>query len=80
MKTVEERAKEFIESLDLSCESQAVKIEKKLITLLKEQDKITRHACAESILLMPHGYAARTSNKVVSVDEVERAIINTKAI
>jgi hypothetical protein len=50
-----------------------------ILKLRREQDKITRHACSESIIT-----ACNVFNQgffeAVSVDEAQAAIMNTKAI
>ena len=53
MKTAEEKTNEFLDKTDLwsrLTNSGYVDIKKILIELLKEQDRDTRHACAEAVL------------------------------
>ncbi len=45
---MEKRARELINPLDLGCEALREKVIKIFIQALKEEHKITRHACAES--------------------------------
>ena len=47
MKSMEERARELINPLDLGCEALRDKIVKIFIQALVDQDKITRHACID---------------------------------
>ncbi len=81
MKTAKERAIEIVKQMRTNMD-----IPKHLedglvgrITLaLKDQDKITRHACAESITNIKKPYAGVVNH--VSRDDVHSAIMNTKAV
>lgn len=74
---MEERARELINPLDLSCQAQKDKIIKIFIKALEEQDLITRHACDESITNIKKPYAGMVGH--VSIDDVHTAIMNVKA-
>jgi hypothetical protein len=82
MKTAEERADALISSLkrcilrfdDLDPVDLGI-IKTQTISTLKDQDKVTRHACAEIIL----NQGGRVLNKNIR-NEIHRKIINTKAV
>lgn len=50
MKTAEEKAKEFCDNLPLAIAMFRPEVEESVRLLLKEQDRNTRHACAESVI------------------------------
>ncbi|MCK5609451.1 hypothetical protein KAR91_46690 [Candidatus Pacearchaeota archaeon] len=47
---------------------------------LKEQDKITRHACAESLDILSTYHPGALCKTYVAIDEAKEAIINTKSV
>jgi len=56
MKTVEQRAKKWIDEnvvLAEHCDIEYPDLYKKLEILLKEQDQYTRHKCAEAVIQFP---------------------------
>lgn len=77
MKSVEDRVWDLMTSLGIPFDSDK---HKKIVIRVKEQDKITRHACADNIHNMDHGYAAKTDTKVVGVDKAFNVVMNTKAV
>lgn len=87
MKTVEEKARAL---LDETCVSGAAfnRLLRAITLALKEQDRDTRHACAEAVVSLegcttsndnaiygPHGEIC----KAVSVDEAQAACMNVRA-
>lgn len=78
METVKERAKSIIDMLNYEytlTDSFLEVVKCHIIKALKEQDKITRHACAE--------IAINQGGKVLNSDvrsELHRKIMNVKAI
>ncbi len=78
--TAEERAKEYIKAVfDKICMGHSEQLEKDLVLLLKVQDRITRHACAESITIRCSIFDQGLF-RAVNVNEAQAAIMNTKAI
>jgi len=72
MKTVEERVQEYLSKYVQTFNSQQ---ERELIKLLKEQDRITRHHCAESA-----NNAGDLSSPLIDRSIVHSVILNTKAV
>lgn len=79
MKTIEERADDFIERLPLVCAPFDKEIKKEIILAMKRQDKITRHACAENILNIECG-TLPCGTKLIDQDKVYSVVMNTKAV
>jgi hypothetical protein len=78
MKTAEERAKEFVKRFhDKICMGHTEEIEKAIVGILKEQDKITRHACADEVENIP---TDGDWNIYTFSCKAQRIIINTKVI
>ena len=46
--------------------------------LKTKQDKITRHACAEEVRNIDHTYNTATGDSIVLIDDVFKAIMDTK--
>jgi hypothetical protein len=73
METIEERAMSLMNRLNgIRCQDIRMN---SVINALKEQDKITRHACADVVL----NQGGRTLNKSVR-DDMHRKIMNTKSV
>jgi hypothetical protein len=83
MKTAEERADLFVSKLPDSCHGNIDEIKEQFVIELKRQDKITRHACAETALY-EYGndiFADYTWEDLHEQRQViSKAIMNTKAI
>jgi len=80
MKTVEERVQEYLSKYVQTFNRQQ---ERELIKLLKEQDRITREACAEvagTWCLVPPDGGSPTDSETRFCDGLEQAIMNTKAV
>lgn len=83
MKTAKERAIEIVQQMRTNMD-----IPKHLedglvgrITLaLKDQDKITRHACAEAVLNLDDTDDAVDQDGLIDVYKAESVIMNTKAV
>jgi hypothetical protein len=76
MKTAEERAKELLYAIKhADTENECLS---RIIESLKEQDKITRHACADSVLALQ--FELSNFKAVVDMDDAHQAIMNTKAV
>jgi hypothetical protein len=76
MKAVEERAKELLYAIKYAdTESECLS---RIIVSLKEQDKFTRHACAENVteIMPPYGQSIPKIDR----DRIHNAIMNTKAV
>ena len=52
MKTIEERAKEFVDKMPLSCAMFRSEIEEQLVIAFKREQKITRSECLENVKKM----------------------------
>jgi hypothetical protein len=80
MKTIEERAQEFIKKFhDKICMGHSEEIKKALILFGKEQDKITRHACAENVLTIKEKMISQ--NKYwVAQDQAYSVIMSKKMV
>ncbi len=79
MKTIEEKAKLLITSAEfykVDFGDFKEETEKALIKLLKEQDRDTRHACAQAILQCSED----VSGECIWKDEAHRACINTVCV
>jgi hypothetical protein len=50
---------------------------KKLVILIKEQDRATRHACAEAVLSIP---SVGMTESLINKDAAHNACMNTKAV
>lgn len=77
MKTIEQRAKDLLFSIEYSDDRS--KRLSRVLGALKEQDEITRHACAENISCIKK-FVAYDGRLAIFKDEASMAIINTKAI
>lgn len=65
--------------LDRDCDIEYLDLYKKLELLLKEQDRDTRHACAEAILYSDWNHMDVDGvTEVISVDIAHNICINTK--
>lgn len=78
--TIEQRARflyQELENFDLDSDpDEVIKIIK---DALKAQDKITRHACAESLLAIPRSRAVNTSEyNVIELEKAQQACMNSK--
>jgi hypothetical protein len=76
MKTIEEKAKEWMEETGLTYEIPILVgggITEKLVNLLTEQDRDIRHVCAERVLTIPEDMSTSDFK-----DTAHRAIVNTK--
>lgn len=71
MKTARERVNEWLSHNSLGMTQQGYR---SLVELLKEQDKISRHACAEACL--EHGDAPG----IEMIDRCHAACMNVKAV
>lgn len=71
MKSAEERAKEYSNLIPLGCVPFKKDIERVLVHVIKETDKITRHACCDSV---------NEINKICDRESSCRAIMNTKSV
>ncbi len=80
MKTLSERrVKLFVDKIPLACSPFRKEIEELLILELKQQDKRTRHACAEAVLKMdPTMLVGKRFG--VEHNDTHRVIMNTKAV
>jgi len=69
MNTAEEKATEWIKSQNLIYSDNMIK---SLALLLKEQDRDTRHACAEAVnrIALDHN----------TISQAHNAVMNTKAV
>ena len=79
MKTAEEKAKEFIVKFGGYLR---VEVVHELTKLIKEQDRDTRHACAEAVISLD-GYMNGPPfgcSKMILADEAHSACINVKAV
>lgn len=74
VKTAKEKIEEFCKENGLSVTS----IEFSLLRLLKEQDRDTRHACAEAIMTLQR--EPWNGKSIISVDEAHAACMNVKAV
>lgn len=78
MKTVEEKASDWVLKniiLSENCDTEYRDVEKALVALLKEQDRDTRHACAEAVL-----NCEKVGVYAVYKTDAHDACINTKAV
>lgn len=73
MKTAEEKAKEFVAQLPLGA-CLGKKIVDAVVLLCEEQDRDTRHACAEAVMRL-----GICTDGQVSTDEAHAACMNVKA-
>lgn len=75
MKTAKEKAREWLQSNIMDNPATAIDVdflERQLEVLLKEQDRDTRHACAEAVNRMALDHAAIT--------QAHNTVMNTKAV
>jgi hypothetical protein len=76
MRTVEERALKIVnDNHSIICQGHTEVMAIVITQALKEQDKITRHACADIVL----NQGGRVLNKSVR-DDMHRKIMNTKSV
>lgn len=75
MKTAEEKADQLMANLDIKCSISRCFI----VTALKEQDRDTRHACAESLSECPIAHP-HTSTRVIRLAAAYEKVMNTKTI
>jgi hypothetical protein len=72
--TAEEKAKQW---LDDTVHGYSVADVKSLAKLLKEQDRATRHACAEAVIAIP---SVGMTESLINRDAAHNACMNTKAV
>jgi hypothetical protein len=70
MKTAEEKAKEWCDRYNLE------EMQSRVTLLLKEQDRDTRHACAEAVVLL-HGQM-NCGQEFIRKDSAHAACMNAK--
>ncbi len=75
MQTAEEKAAEFIEQGGLNQRLTPLDVRNAIAALLKEQDRDTRHACAEAV-----SNADMMDDTWIHCDVADSLIINTKAV
>jgi len=80
MKTAEERAKEFVDKMPLVCAAFRNEIEKELVLFAKRQDKITRHAIAENLIMAHHDCETDTGDSAIRVDRAHNIAMNTQFV
>lgn len=80
MKTAEEKANLFMASLPLGCMFHEKSIKFQVLLLLKEQDRDTRHACAEAVLQCREVCETPTGGSAISPDDAHAACMNVNAV
>ena len=78
MKTAADKSSEFVQKnvvLSRHCDIKYTDVIESLIKLLKEQDRDTRHACADAL-----ESCDMMDDKWIRFDAAESAIMNTKAV
>jgi hypothetical protein len=70
----EEKAKRFMFD---NIQNYSDSLFKKLVILLKEQDRDTRHACAEAVIALP---TIPMTESLINKDAAHNTIMNTRAI
>jgi hypothetical protein len=83
MKTAEERAQMFVDMhlLTRGMTKDAKRVMKKaILRLLKDQDKITLHACSEKLKELSLKCDDHAQARIVWIDEAEKEIMNTKTV
>lgn len=81
MKTAKEKVKEFVASNRLGMDPEEMEFfERDLVKLLKEQDRDTRHACAEVVINLPEVCETPTGGSAISPDDAHAACMNVKAV
>lgn len=80
-KTVKEKALEFLNCDEWKIsKANKVKMEKALILLLKEQDRDTRHACADAVLSVAEVCETPTGGSAISPDDAHSACMNVRVV
>lgn len=80
MKTAEDKAKVFASMDEFKVLPQPEQFIAALARLLKEQDRDTRHACAEAVIAVEAAYEAPTGTDLIDRDAAHNAVMNTKAV
>lgn len=77
--TLFQRAEELRKKLNQQLEEKSAFGTAAIIAALQEQDKITRHACADAVLALPRQRAVNESNwEGVDINQASAACINVK--
>ena len=77
MKTAKERAVDYVEKYWISNKQDFIK---GLTLLLKEQDKITRHACADAIIKIGGYTIGSKAGIYINKDKAHSEIMNVQAV
>lgn len=77
MKSARERAEDCLKQLNFPATPGRVK---RIENLLKEQDKITRHACAYEVTRCKHIQEEKMGNCAICPSEAHDACMNVKAV
>ena len=72
---VREKAENWLENMNLSMDDRTFE---KLVILLKEQDRDTRHACAEAVLSCREVCETPTGDSAISPDDAHEAVLNCR--
>ena len=72
--SVEEKATKFINAYGFCLGAGEVELKSKLIKLLKEQDRDTRHACAETVLSIDCTFGS----DAISINKAHNVIMNCR--
>lgn len=81
MKSAEKRVNEAIEKAGFSKNDPMKEIIAGIMLLaMKEQDKITRYACAENVMNMSFCDAEMTEQEQIDANKAFSVIMNTKAV
>lgn len=78
MKTAEERAREFCDTLPLAWTNFRADVEVAVYLLIKEQDRVTRAACAEAVMAVCYT-RDNLGNCDILRSQAEAACMNVKA-
>ena len=79
MKSAREKVVEWMKEQDYWY-SEEYEITESLIILLKEQDRDTRHACAEAVMAEAVSDGYDRHGVLISTDQACSTIMNTKAV
>lgn len=81
MKTAKEKAKLFLSNPEWKLlPVDKIEMERALILLLKEQDRDTRHACAEAVLQCREVCETPTGGSAISPDAAHDVCMNVQAL
>jgi hypothetical protein len=72
--TAEEKAKQWLTASAYSFDDEMIN---NLAILLKQQDRDTRHACAEAVIALP---TIPMTESLINKDAAHNTIMNTRAI